>query len=184
MRKIIVIGNLGADAEVKSANGTRFVTFRVADTEKWTDEEGKERSDTHWVDCIINNADSKIVPFLKSGTKVYVRGFLRTRLYSSPKLKRMVVGETCVVQDIELCGGISELVPRQVVNMDDGSLIEVQKYYCTNIDTKKWKADQTMTVTDTKGNLYTIVKGGWIAPVPTQVDSSSDSDSNDSQEGR
>ena len=35
MFKVEVIGNLGADAQVKDANGTKFITFRVAHTEKW-----------------------------------------------------------------------------------------------------------------------------------------------------
>ena len=41
MLQAICIGNLGSDAEVKSSNGKEFTTFRIAHTEKWTDDAGQ-----------------------------------------------------------------------------------------------------------------------------------------------
>ena len=50
MLKAELIGNLGADAVIKSGEGYSFVSMRVANTEKWKDESGAEHSDTVWVD--------------------------------------------------------------------------------------------------------------------------------------
>ena len=43
MFKVEFIGNLGADAEIKESNGSKFVTMRIALTDKWTTESGEKR---------------------------------------------------------------------------------------------------------------------------------------------
>lgn len=165
MLKVEVIGNLGADAEKKTANGNEFIVFRIAHTSKWTDAEGKTHEETDWVDVTINNADSKVFPFLKRGEKVFVRGAGRQRVYSSPKDRCMKAGLTVLAQEIELVGGIRDEVPRELVIPDDGTLTKVSKYYQTDIDTKSWKKDEIRDLYDRQGNLYHVIKGGWVAPV-------------------
>ena len=46
MFKVEFIGNLGADAEIKESNGSKFVTMRIALTDKWTTESGEKREST------------------------------------------------------------------------------------------------------------------------------------------
>ena len=92
MFKSIVIGNLGADAQVKESNGSKFVTFRVAHTESYTDQAGQKHESTTWIDCIMSNAESKVVPYLKKGTKVYVSGNCSLRVFSSAKYRQMMAG--------------------------------------------------------------------------------------------
>lgn len=164
MLKIEVIGNIGADAVVQNGSGSKFVSFRCAHTDRWTDADGHEKEETRWVDCVWNNVDSKLVGYLKAGVKVWVRGHLRTRVYSSQKYRRMEAGVTCVVTEIELCGGSTDEVPRQVVDMSDGSIHNVTKHYWTDINTKKLKKDEVMTITDQRGKLYVIDKLGFVKP--------------------
>ena len=165
MLKLELIGNLGADAEIVTTDGAKFVSFRVAHSEKWTGADGKEQSSTMWIDCIIQNADSKVVPFLKSGTKVFVRGYASTRVYSSKKDRCMKAGLTCKVLEVELCGGVSDDVPRQLIEPNSGALVDVTKHYWANIDTKSLKKDDVFELIDKQGNRYQGNKAGFVVPV-------------------
>lgn len=164
MLKIELIGNLGADAEVKDVNGSRFVTMRVAQTDRWKTDNGDTKESTTWVDVTYNNVESEVIKFLKAGTKVFVRGNGRTRLYSSKKDRCMKAGLTLAATEIELVGAQPDAVPRQLVVPESGALVDVNKFYCANIDTSKMKKDEIGFLIDTKGNQYDLVKGGWVCP--------------------
>jgi single-strand DNA-binding protein len=83
VNKVILVGSLGADPEVKSfQNGGRIANLRVATSEVWKDKqtgERKERTEWHSVtingDGLINVAER----YLRKGSKVYIEGQLRTR---------------------------------------------------------------------------------------------------------
>ena len=60
MFKCEVIGNLGADAQIKGENGKQFIAFNVAHTDKWTDEAGQQHEETTWVQCIINDTAANV----------------------------------------------------------------------------------------------------------------------------
>jgi single-strand DNA-binding protein len=164
MLKIDLIGNLGADAEVKDVNGSKFITMRIAHTDKWKTESGEEKESTTWVDVTYNNVESGIFNYLKSGAKVYVRGHGRTRVYSSQKDRCMKAGLSIAATEIELVGGQIEAVPRQLIEPNTGALVDVHKFYCAQIDTSKFKKDDIGYLVDSKGNQYDLVKGGWVAP--------------------
>lgn len=165
MLKAELIGNLGADAEVKSGDGYSFVAMRVANTEKWKAEDGTEHTDTQWIDVIYSKTDGGLLPYLKSGMKIFVRGFLRPRLYSSQKDRKMKCGLTINATEIELCGGSSDIVPRQLVIPETGDIVDVHKYYCADVDTKSWKKDDTGFLVDKSGTQYELRKGGWVSPL-------------------
>ena len=83
VNKVIIVGNLGADPEVRSfQNGNRVVNLRVATSETWRDKasgERKERTEWHSV-AIFNEALGKIAEqYLKKGSTVYLEGQLETR---------------------------------------------------------------------------------------------------------
>ena len=86
MQKVILIGNLGKDPEVKSfENGGKIVNFTVGVTERgYKTKEGKEISDhTEWFNCSVrqNGLAGVVEQYVKKGNKVYVEGRLRTREY-------------------------------------------------------------------------------------------------------
>lgn len=168
MLKAEIIGNLGADAEIKSGDGYSFVSMRIANTEKWKDENGEEHTETQWVDVNWSKTDSTLIPFLKSGVKVYVRGFVRTRVYSSKQDRKMKAGLTINALEIELCGGSSDVVPRQLIIPETGVIVDVAKYYQANVDTTKWKKDDQSVLVDRQGNSYQLIKGGWVAPLKVE----------------
>lgn len=180
MLRIELIGNLGADAEVKVSNGDKFVAFRVANTDRWTDDDGTKHDETQWIDCTMNNADSKIIPYLKAGQRVFVRGRARFRVYSSPKQRKMLPGVTVKVQEIELLGGQTDAVPRRIVDPETSELVDVTKYYWCPADTKKMKKDELRLMLDERGNQYQMNKQGFVAPVQPapQAESAPASDGN------
>lgn len=109
MIKMEIIGNLGADAEVKVYNGSKFVSFRVAHTDKWVDQQsGVINTQTTWVSCSLNGDGGGLTPYLKKGTKVFVRGTPNFVVYSSPKTRKMETGVNLFVREVELCGGHQE----------------------------------------------------------------------------
>lgn len=109
MIKMEIIGNLGADAEVKVYNGNKFVSFRVAHTDKWVDQQaGVISTQTTWVSCSLNGDGGALTPYLKKGTKVFLRGTPNFVTYSSPKTHKMEAGVNLFVREIELCGGHQE----------------------------------------------------------------------------
>ena len=83
VNKVILIGNLGRDPEVRSfQNGGKVCNLRIATSENWRDKatgERKERTEWHSV-AIFNEALAKIAEqYLKKGSKVYIEGQLETR---------------------------------------------------------------------------------------------------------
>ena len=83
VNKVILIGNLGRDPEIRSfQNGGRVANFSIATSENWKDRttgERKERTEWHRV-AVFNDALVGVVErFLKKGSKVYVEGQLETR---------------------------------------------------------------------------------------------------------
>ena len=168
MLKVELIGNLGADAQVKEANGAKFVTMRIAHTDRWTDDRGNTKESTIWVDVTFNNAESKVLPFLKAGVKIFVRGNASLRVYSSAKDRCMKAGLTVAAHEIELCGGSTDEVPRELADPNDGHLYKVEKYYQTDLDTSKWKKEDQGLLVDRQARRYIVVKGGWVAPEVVQ----------------
>ncbi len=83
VNKVIIIGNLGQDPEVRSfANGGKVVNLRIATSESWKDKstgERKERPEWHSV-AIFNEPLGKIAEqYLRKGSKVYIEGQIETR---------------------------------------------------------------------------------------------------------
>jgi single-strand DNA-binding protein len=83
VNKVILIGNLGADPEIKSfQNGGRIANIRIATSEQWKDRMTGERKErTEWHNVVINGDGlvGVVERYLKKGSKVYIEGSLRTR---------------------------------------------------------------------------------------------------------
>ncbi|WP_367106344.1 single-stranded DNA-binding protein [uncultured Psychrobacter sp.] len=84
INKVIIIGNLGADPEVRQFNNGGSVTnISVATSEQWTDKQsGEKREATEWHRISLFNRLGEIAAqYLRKGSKVYIEGSLRTRKY-------------------------------------------------------------------------------------------------------
>ncbi len=85
LNKVTLIGNLGAEPEVRStANGTRVATLSVATSRSWNNQAGERQEKTEWHRVVLwNNRGSGLADvaekFLKKGDKVYVEGRIEYR---------------------------------------------------------------------------------------------------------
>ena len=83
VNKVILIGNLGQDPEVKSfQNGGRIANLRIATSENWKDKNTGERKErTEWHSVVLQSKGLVGVAerYLRKGSKVYIEGQLRTR---------------------------------------------------------------------------------------------------------
>jgi len=81
LNKVMLIGNLGADPEVRNTpNGSMVANFRVACTESWKDQSGQKQERTEWVTIVAWRQQAEIAQrYLRKGSKVYVEGKLQTR---------------------------------------------------------------------------------------------------------
>lgn len=82
VNKVILIGNLGADPEVRyMPNGGAVANITIATSESWTDKNTNERKEhTEWHRVVIYNRLAEVAgEYLRKGSKVYIEGKLRTR---------------------------------------------------------------------------------------------------------
>lgn len=86
VNKVILVGNLGRDPEVRSfQNGGRVARLSVATSESWKDKntgERKERTEWHRVDILNDKLVEIAEKYLKKGSKVYLEGQLETQKYT------------------------------------------------------------------------------------------------------
>ncbi len=85
VNKVIIVGNLGRDPEVRSfPSGDRVANVTIATTDKWKDKQSNEmREATEWHRVVFNGRLAEIVEqYLRKGSQVYVEGSLRTRKWT------------------------------------------------------------------------------------------------------
>jgi single-strand DNA-binding protein len=92
VNKVILVGNLGADPEVRRLNsGDMVVNLRIATSETWRDKNSGERKEkTEWHQVVIFNDNlAKVAEqYLKKGMKVYLEGALQTRKWEKDGVER------------------------------------------------------------------------------------------------
>ena len=74
MFKVEIIGNIGQDARVVENGGNKFVSFSVAHSKKWKDNQGVDHEETEWFGCTLNGDGGGLLQYLKAGC--YSRYFL------------------------------------------------------------------------------------------------------------
>ncbi|WP_340588808.1 single-stranded DNA-binding protein [Erythrobacter alti] len=82
LNKVMLIGNLGADPEIRSfQNGGKVANLRIATSETWKDRDGQrqERTEWHTVAIFSEGLVNVVENYLKKGSKVFVEGQLQTR---------------------------------------------------------------------------------------------------------
>ena len=86
VNKVILVGNLGKDPEVRTmGNGGKVVNLSIATSENWKDKStGERREKTEWHRVVIFNENLARIAenYLKKGSKVYIEGALQTRKWT------------------------------------------------------------------------------------------------------
>lgn len=154
MNRFEVIGNLGANAEVKTENGKKFVSLRIADTKVRTKEDGTRTEETTWVSATINGDGGNLMPYLIKGAKVSAIGEIVVHTYHSEKQRALVAGIKLFVRDISLISTNVDDVPRDLYDTD-GVAHRVNKFY--NCETK-----HSAELFARNGDRFTSDENGWI----------------------
>lgn len=179
MMKIELIGYIGNNAEIKTADGREFTTFRVANSERWKDDAGNVHDSTTWVDCVMDGKPN-VVEYLKRGTLVFVSGSVKLRVYSSQKDRCMKAGLTINVRQVELLGGKSDPIPNQIVD-DAGQLHEVKKWYHCADAVRGKKDPELVDVFNPKTmERYQVDRNGFIIIPTTNAEQTDETDSTQS----
>lgn len=111
MLTVNLIGNLGADAQIKESNGHKFLSFNIAHTEKYV-QNGQPISRTQWISVAMNHYSDKLLPYLVRGAKIYVYGKLNTNIWYD-KNRVANVSLNVMADNVELCGIKAEATPKQ-----------------------------------------------------------------------
>jgi single-strand DNA-binding protein len=95
VNKVILIGNLGADPEVRNLeSGVKVATINVATSETFKDRNGERQVQTEWHRVVVWRGLAEVVEkYLKKGSQVYIEGRLRTRSYDDQDGKKHYVTE-------------------------------------------------------------------------------------------
>ena len=105
VNKVILVGNLGADPEVRyTAGGSAVANFRIATTEQWTDKSGEKQEHTEWHKIVAWGRLGEICgEYLHKGKQVYVEGRLRTNEWEDRDGNRRFTTEV-IAQVMQMLG--------------------------------------------------------------------------------
>ena len=81
VNKVILVGNLGRDPEVRStASGQQVANFSLATNRKWRDKDGNRQEQTEWHDIVVWGRQAEVAgQYLSKGRQIYIEGRLQTR---------------------------------------------------------------------------------------------------------
>jgi single-strand DNA-binding protein len=113
VNKVILIGNLGRDAETKfTPSGTAMTRFSVATTRSWKDQQsGEWKEETNWTNVTLWRQEN-VANYLTKGRQVYVEGRIQTRSYEDKEGKKIYATEV-VADDVILLGGRGDSAPAE-----------------------------------------------------------------------
>ncbi|MCE9672381.1 single-stranded DNA-binding protein [Myxococcus stipitatus] len=106
VNKVILIGNLGADPEVRFTPGGQAVAnFRIATSESWTDKNGQKQERTEWHRIVVWGKLAELCgEYLKKGRQCYVEGRLQTREWTDKENRKNYTTEV-VANAVTFLGG-------------------------------------------------------------------------------
>ncbi|HLW55174.1 MAG TPA: single-stranded DNA-binding protein [Candidatus Angelobacter sp.] len=110
VNKVILIGNLGKDPEVKyTPSGTPVAKFSLATNEKYKDKSGEWQERTEWHNIVVWQRLAEIVgEYVKKGSKIYVEGRLQTSSWEDKQSGEKKYRTEIVVNDLVLLSGRGE----------------------------------------------------------------------------
>jgi single-strand DNA-binding protein len=117
VNKVILIGNLGKDPEVRSTpSGQPVASFTLATNRRWKDKTGNKQEETEWHSIVVWGKQAEIAgQYLKKGKQIYLEGRLQTRSWEDRQS-----GEKKYKTEI-VCDNFQMLGQRGDVDMDRGS---------------------------------------------------------------
>ena len=121
VNKVILIGNLGQDPELRHTSSNRAVTdLRIATTDRWSDKDGQRQERTEWHTVVVWGRDAENCDrYLSKGKQVYVEGRLQTRNWEDQSGQRRYKTEI-VAQIVRFLGGRGDSFDAPPADPDQG----------------------------------------------------------------
>ncbi len=109
VNKVILVGNLGANPEVRfTQGGTSVANLRLATTERWTDKNGQKQESTEWHRVVLFGRQAEVAQqYLTKGRQVFIEGRIRTRQWQDQQGQKRYSTEI-VCTNMQLLGGRGE----------------------------------------------------------------------------
>jgi single-strand DNA-binding protein len=109
VNKVILVGNLGANPEIRhTQSGQTVANLRLATTERWTDKSGQRQEATEWHRVVVWGKQADIAgQYLTKGRQVYVEGSIRTRQWQDQQGQKRFTTEI-VARNLQMLGGRGE----------------------------------------------------------------------------
>jgi single-strand DNA-binding protein len=122
VNKVIIIGRMGADPEVKTVSGGNTVArLSVATSENWKDREGQKQERTEWHRVVVWGKLAELCgKYLSKGRQVYLEGRLQTRSWEDQQGQKKYTTEI-VANTVQFLGGGERSQDRQQDSGDFGS---------------------------------------------------------------
>lgn len=114
VNKVILVGNLGANPEMRFTQGGQAVAnLRIATTERWTDKNGQKQEQTEWHRVVVWGKQAEICgQYLTKGRQVYIEGRIRTRQWQDQQGQKRYSTEV-VAQTVQMLGSRTDGAPRE-----------------------------------------------------------------------
>jgi single-strand DNA-binding protein len=109
LNKVLIIGNLGKDPEVRFTPGGRAVArFPVATSEVWSDQEGQRQERTEWHNVVVWGKQAETCgQYLSKGRQVFLEGSIRSRQYDDKDGNKRYITEV-IAQRVQFLGSRGE----------------------------------------------------------------------------
>jgi len=106
LNKVMIIGRLGADPEMKTlSSGNSLTTFSLATSENWKDKDGQKQEKTEWHRIVVWGKLAEICgKFLAKGREAYIEGKLQTRSWEDQQGQKRYTTEI-VAANVQFLGG-------------------------------------------------------------------------------
>ncbi|MGC1871650.1 MAG: single-stranded DNA-binding protein [Acidobacteriaceae bacterium] len=110
VNKVILLGNVGKDPEIKAtASGTVVATFSIATSERFKDKTGNWQDRTEWHNLVAYQRTAEIIrDYVKKGNKLYVEGRLQTSSWDDKTTGQKKYKTEIIVSDLSLLSGRGE----------------------------------------------------------------------------
>jgi single-strand DNA-binding protein len=110
INKVILIGNLGRDPELRSTpSGQQVASFSLATTRKWKDRDGNRQEDTEWHNIVCWGRQAEVAgQYLTKGRQIYVEGRIQTRSWDDRETGEKKYRTEIVCDNFQMLGRRSD----------------------------------------------------------------------------
>jgi single-strand DNA-binding protein len=120
VNKVILLGNIGKDPEVRETKAGNIVNMVMATSEKYTDKSGQKQENTEWHNLVVFGKLADVVSkYVKKGDKLYVEGSITTRKWEDKEGNTRYTTEV-KVRDLTMLGGGEKKPQPALATVDEG----------------------------------------------------------------